>query len=59
MATMMVKSRKDVGGFDTDRYDTITRILRAVPLRGTPEWEHRERARQYVGCRCLSFGPIK
>lgn len=58
MKTMMIESRKDVGQFDANRYEEIRRVLRSVPLRGTPEWDHRERARQYLGCSLLSFGPI-
>ena len=27
-------------------------------IRGTPEWDKREHAREAAGCRCLSFGPI-
>lgn len=27
-------------------------------LRGTPEWDRREQARQKMGCHCLSFGTI-
>lgn len=28
------------------------------PIRGTPEWEDRERRRADRGCKCISFGRI-
>ena len=29
-----------------------------ILIRGTEEWDERERARREIGCRCLSFGPV-
>ncbi len=33
-------------------------IARGPLIRGTPEWEERERARKAMGCKCLSFGTL-
>lgn len=45
---------------ESARVEHILRpILNRGPLlRGTPEWDERERARAAVGCGCLSFGAL-
>ena len=30
-----------------------------ILLRGTIEWNEREKARERVGCKCLSFGGLR
>lgn len=38
---------------------TLYDLLSKGPLiRGTKEWDDRERARRSIGCRCLSFGSV-
>lgn len=34
-------------------------LLHSVPLRGTTEWDLRERLRMSLGACCLSFGSIE
>lgn len=51
-----------------ERFDHKQRVrFRHIPeavkgkrllIRGTPEWEERERARLQAGCACISFGTV-
>lgn len=46
---------------ESGRCEAILRatVERGPLVRGTPEWDERERARKALGAKCLSFGKVR